>query len=122
MIRINLNHLTPNQIGPVDLNGVTYRVGAHWSDRLAGWYVDLYLADGTAIVEGVRVADGGLVVRDVSRHDVDAPGGGVIVALGKERYAREDFGVDGGINLYYLTQTEWDTLYVATPEDVRITP
>lgn len=108
------------QIGPVALDGTVYRVRMTWRDRLRGWYLDLYLADGTAVSLGNRVCAGGLLVRDLSRHDDEAPAGGVLVALGKDKYVREDLSLDGGINVYYLTREEWEGTLLDTSEDVQI--
>jgi hypothetical protein len=123
MIKILLNTESARQIGTVVLGGTSYRIRAAWRDRLRGWYIDLQTAGGVPIVEGMRVSAGGLIARDLDRLDEGAVGGGVLLCAGRDKYVREDFGVDGGINLYYLTREEFDAAMatVATPEDVRIT-
>lgn len=122
MIRILFNPGLARQVGTVTLGDVTYRIRAVWRERARGWYIDVYLADGTAVAEGLRLSSGGLLVRDLNRHDADAVAGGVLYCLGKDRYAREDLGQDGGINLYYFSRAEWDSVAWDTSEDVLITP
>ena len=88
------------------LESVQYLVELRWIDRMSSWYIDVSLVDGTPIARGRRVAPGG-----------------VLFATGKDRYAREDLGITGGVNVLYASRAEWDIAYPGTvPELVRITP
>lgn len=118
MLKIMFDPGVPHQTSTVSLGGVAYRIKAVWRERLRGWYISLYLSDGTPIATGRRLAAGALVVRDIMRHDPDAPAGGVLLGVGVDDYAREDLSVDGGIHLYYLTRAEYLDMLPDVSEDV----
>jgi hypothetical protein len=121
MIRLRFNPELPNSIQTVTLGGTSYRIRTTWRERVRGWYLSLQLADGTDIALSRRITSSGIIVRDMARHDPTAPAGGVLMAVGKNKYAREDLGVDGGINVWFLLRGEWDIITtVDTSEDVLI--
>tara|TARA_R110000868_G_scaffold11289_7_gene55236 strand:- start:2761 stop:3135 length:375 start_codon:yes stop_codon:yes gene_type:complete len=105
------------------LESVQYLVELRWIDRMSSWYIDVSLVDGTSIARGRRVAPVGVLVWDLNSHDSASVSGGVLFATGKDRYAREDLGITGGVNVLYASRAEWDIAYPGTvPELVRITP
>lgn len=122
MERLTFSPDFPDAFQTVSLGGTSYRIRSVWRERSRSWYLDVYLADGTGIALGRRVAASGILVRDLARTDANATYGGVLFAAGKDRYAREDLGVEGGINVYFATRAEWDEAFaIDTSEDVLIT-
>jgi hypothetical protein len=107
---LNFDTSLPKQTQVFSLDGRQYKIRAIWRERARGWYFHVSLPDGTGVSDGARVAAGGLVVPDLNRWDDEAVAGGVLFAYGKDEYAREDLGQPGGINVAYLTRSEWDTV------------
>jgi len=52
----------------VPLSGVPYLIDVYWNDRDSAWYMDLYEADETVILTGIKLALGQIIGRR-SRHD-----------------------------------------------------
>lgn len=115
MRRLNFNTNFPKQVLVVPLGDRTYRIRQVWRERLRAWYLEISLVDGTEVAMGMRVAAGGVLVSDMNRWDSAGEAGGVLVATGRDLYAREDLGVQGGINVYYLTRTEWNAALATAP-------
>ncbi len=122
MRTLRFNPDSPSSIQTVSLGGTSYRVRSTWRERSSSWYIDVYLVDGTSVALGRRVAAGAILVHDMDRHDPASPGGGVLFAGGKDRYAREDLGGEGGIDVHFATREEWDIVSsVDASEAVLIT-
>lgn len=107
MRRLTFNPENPKQTLVVQLGGRTYRIRQVWRERLRAWYLEISLVDGTEVAMGVRVAANATLVADMNRWDSSGEAGGVLFALGRDCYAREDLGVQGGINVYYASREEW---------------
>ncbi len=125
MLRLQFNPDLPKQPQLVTLGDQSYRILSTWRERLRGWYLDVSLTDGTDVALGVRVAAGGVIVPDINRWDDSSEAGGVLVAVGKDNYVREDLGVDGGINVKYMTRAEYDIVLAAavdTSISLLVTP
>lgn len=116
----------PNHVQLVDLGGRSYSIQVIWKERLSGWYMDVRLPDGTDVSLGARIAPGGLVVADTNRWDSASEHGGVLVATGKDPYAREDLGQVGGVNVAFFPREDFDeylaTLAAAGQLNLLVTP
>lgn len=126
-LRLTFDPQNPKQNQAFSLDGRQYLVRSVWKDRLRGWYLDVRLADGTGVALGARVAPGGLLVPDMNRWDPTAEAGGLLVAIGRSDYAREDLGQVGGVNVAYMTRAEWDAVREAAAArtaafEVLVTP
>lgn len=83
------------------LDAVQYRLVLTWRERCRGWYLDLYLLDGTAIVTGRRLSPGFPIV--VGPVVENAPPGYLFVR-GADGYARADLGVSLFLIYYDLAE------------------
>lgn len=102
-----------------ELDGVAYVFTFKWNVRASAWFLSLSLADGTALVSGIKVtvglvmfkwwADrsnsfaGAIYVMDSSGTDVD-PG-------------RYDLAPDGRCTMYYLEEVDLRALSGDTSDD-----
>jgi hypothetical protein len=81
----------PDSIQTVQLGDAEFRVRLTWRERLSSWYLDLYTADGTALVLGKRLSASytplGGIVRD------GLPAGGTLYVRGPNGpYVQKDLG------------------------------
>jgi len=120
MQRLNLNPDLPRQRYIFTFDGTVYTVRATWRERLCKWTLDVFLVDGTEVALGCVVNASGTVVRDLNRWDPDAPAGPLLVAWGKDDYAREDLSQDGGIQVAFATRAEWDAILAQLPTDFDV--
>lgn len=81
----------PSHVQTLTLGGAQYQARLTWRERVAGWYLDLYLLDGTEVALGCRLSPGGLPVQDLSLARVL---GGVLIVRGLDGYARGDLGTE----------------------------
>lgn len=79
----------------------TYRVRLVWRWRLVGWYLDVWQADGTAVIVGRRVSAGYLTVPDLA---TTGALGDLIFAAGTEITAQDQLGA--GLALIHFTRDE----------------
>lgn len=121
MRQLRFNTTRPAATYLTTLGGTEYRITYVWRDRLCGWYIDVDLADGTGVARGRRVAPGGVLVHDMDRSDPLAPAGRVLVAVGKDDYAREDLGRVGGVQVVFMSREEWDGYQPDLSEAISIT-
>jgi len=120
---LSLSAEDPHFTKTFTLESVQYLLEFRWIGRRRSWYVDVSLADGTPIAFGRRVAPGGVLVWDMNLYDSTSVSGGVLFAIGKDRYAREDLGVDGGVQIVYAPRDQWEAAFPpSVDEAVRITP
>lgn len=103
----------PDSVQTVTLDSVQYRVRLYWRDRLAAWYFDLRLLDGTALVLGRRVSSGWSPVVGIKR---DGMPPGYLLVRGVPEYTREQLGTDVQI-VYYSA----DEVTRGTPDTFGIT-
>jgi hypothetical protein len=73
------------------LGGVRYRLRMRWNASVRGWFLDLYLADGTALVLGKGARVGADILR-TKRYDPRVPQGTLFVVPLQDR--RVDPGLD----------------------------
>lgn len=85
----------------VTLEDVQYRLTLTWRARPAGWYLDLYLLDGTPVALGRRLCAGFPVV--IGGTIANAPPG-MLFVRGSDGYARADLGVS--LFLIYYSAAE----------------
>ncbi len=81
--------LSPRHRFRVALGDAVFGVVMTWRERCAAWYVDLYDADGTALITGRRVSPGTSPWADVV---ADALPESVVVAVGPDPYDRAALG------------------------------
>ena len=100
-------------IQTVTLDDVQYRVRLYWRDRLAAWYLDLSLLDGTALALGRRVSTQWSPIANIKREGMPP---GYLLVKGPAEYERAQFG--GDVEIVYYSA---DEVTRATPEDFGIT-
>lgn len=120
MQELTLDPSRPNLSQTFTLDGDEYVVRFQWRDRPRSWYVDVRRPDGTEVALGRRVAANAIIVPDMDRDLADSPGGGVLYGFGKDHYAREDLGKEGGIRVIFFTRQEFDGFDFDSSEDVLV--
>lgn len=81
-----------------DLDGTTLSLRYTWFERLSGWYLDIFDADGDTILGAQRIAPGAVLA-----FPSDIPPGRFAV-FGSDDYLQTDLGTN--LQLVYFTPTE----------------
>ena len=93
----------------VPLSGVPYLIDVHWNDRDSAWYMDLYEADETVILAGIKLVLGDVLGRR-SRHDFFTQHVlQVIDTSGTDKDASYD-DLGGRIQVMHTPLSEFDTM------------
>lgn len=88
-------------IQTVTLDEVQYRVRLYWRDRLAAWYLDLSLLDGTALALGRRVSTQWSPIANIKRAGMPP---GYLLVKGPAEYERAQLG--GDLEIVYYSANE----------------
>lgn len=100
-------------IQTVTLDAVQYRVRLYWRDRLAAWYLDLSLLDGTALALGRRVSTQWSPIANIKREGMPD---GYLLVRGPAEHTREQLGSD--VEIVYYSRAD---VTRATADDFGIT-
>lgn len=103
----------PDTLQTVTLDEVQYRVRLYWRDRLAAWYIDLSLLDGTALALGRRVSTQWSPIANIKREGMPD---GYLLVKGPAEYERMQLG--GDVQIVYYSR---DEVTRGTAEDFGIT-
>ena len=102
-----------DNIYTVTLGASQYRLRLYWRDRLAAWYLDLSLLDGTALALGRRVSTQWSPIANIKREGMPP---GYLLVKGPAEYERMQLGTD--VELAYYSANE---VTRAEAEDFGIT-
>ena len=102
----------------VTLDDVQYRLRMRWAERLQSWFLDIYAADGTALVVGRRMAGDSSPYS--ARFRLTGGPAGTIIVTGRDPYLREDLGT--ALEVVYFTEAETAALVAsaATVTGLRV--
>lgn len=89
-----------------DLGGVRYAFTLTWHPRLRGWYFDLALEDGTALIKGRRLCPGVGPLWGVVKQGLPSV---VLVCIGPSDYTRYDLGQ--ALQVVVLSQEEVSSIF-----------
>lgn len=100
----------------VRLDGTPFRLNFKWNTRDEYWALSLYRDDGTALVEGMRLAIGVNLLRQFVGSTMP-PGGLVLVDPGGRNEELDRDALESGrLQLVYLTEDEMAALAPASEE------
>lgn len=86
---IPVNPAQPCSVQTITLGETRYRLRLAYNARLAGWYADLYLLDGTAVWQGQRVSVSWALGAGLEPENAPA---GLLLVRGPAEPRREDLG------------------------------
>ena len=109
--RIPLSTATPAYVQTITLEGARYRLRVVYRRRTRSWYLSLYTADETPIIEGRRLSPGSGPLH-WTRRDLAPPG--FFYVRGVDPYEKDDAG--NSLQLVYYNSS--DIRPVVTPSTV----
>jgi hypothetical protein len=82
----------------------SFTVTTMWSRKECAWFLSLYEADGTAVVENARVSPGSMLLEDIDRLDSTKPRTACLFVFGPEPYQQASLGTT--IRVFYAAYSE----------------